>query len=372
MMSVMDRLLARCGCLYGLKYGPEELEQLQRSHKIDKIIQKDKQVIRRQVKLLLLGAGESGKSTFLKQMRIIHNFTFDPEQLLEYRAVVFQNVLRGMKVLVDAREKLDIPWQDPGNDVHARRLLSYDVSLEPLDADTFGRYAPAVRCLWQDAGIRNAFERRIEFQLGDGVRYFFDHLDRIATKEYLPSNQDILHARKATKSITEFVVPVNGIPFRFVDVGGQRSQRQKWFRCFDSVTSILFLVSSSEYDQALLEDRCTNRLVESRSIFETIVNNRCFAEVSIILFFNKTDLLREKVRSRSTCIADYIEGFRGDPHDLAQVQRFLVDWFYQARKQEKPLFHHFTTAVDTENIKVVFNAVRNTILQKNITQLMLN
>lgn len=124
--------------------------------------------------------------------------------------------------------------------------------------------------------------------------------------------------------------------------------------------------------QALLEDRCTNRLVESRSIFETIVNNRCFAEVSIILFFNKTDLLREKVRSRSTCIADYIEGFRGDPHDLAQVQRFLVDWFYQARKQEKPLFHHFTTAVDTENIKVVFNAVRNTILQKNITQLMLN
>ncbi|KAH9365408.1 hypothetical protein HPB48_021657 [Haemaphysalis longicornis] len=365
----MDRVLARCGCLYGLKYGPEELEQLQRSHKIDKIIQKDKQVIRRQVKLLLLGAGESGKSTFLKQMRIIHNFTFDPEQLLEFRAVVFQNVLRGMKVLVDAREKLDIPWQDPANDVHARRLLCYDASLEPLDADTFGRYAPSVRCLWQDAGIRNAFERRIEFQLGDGVRYFFEHLDRIATK--------VNHCFPLSEyaSCCAFVIYqtlLNGIPFRFVDVGGQRSQRQKWFRCFDSVTSILFLVSSSEYDQALLEDRCTNRLVESRSIFETIVNNRCFAEVSIILFFNKTDLLREKVRSRSTCIADYIEGFRGDPHDLAQVQRFLVDWFYQARKQEKPLFHHFTTAVDTENIKVVFNAVRNTILQKNITQLMLN
>ncbi|KAH7949800.1 hypothetical protein HPB49_015403 [Dermacentor silvarum] len=123
---------------------------------------------------------------------------------------------------------------------------------------------------------------------------------------------------------------------------------------------------------ALLEDRSTNRLVESRSIFETIVNNRCFAEVSIILFFNKTDLLREKLLSGTTSIADYIENFRGDPHNLGDVQRFLVNWFYQARRsQHKPLFHHFTTAVDTENIKVVFNAVRDTILQKNITQLML-
>lgn len=34
-----------------------------------------------------------------------------------------------------------------------------------------------------------------------------------------------------------------------VDVGGQRSERRRWFECFDSVTSILFLVSSSEYDQ---------------------------------------------------------------------------------------------------------------------------
>lgn len=368
----MDKLLAQCGCLYGLRYGPEELEQLQRSHKIDKMIQKDKQVIRRQVKLLLLGAGESGKSTFLKQMRIIHHCSFEPEQLVEYRAVVFQNVLRGMKVLADARQKLAIAWQNPANEVHAQRLLGYESSLEPADAETFGRYAPSVRALWQDAGIRVAFERRIEFQLGDGVRYFFDHLDRIATKEYIPTNQDILHARKATKSITEFVVPVNGVPFRFVDVGGQRSQRQKWFRCFDSVTSILFLVSSSEFDQALLEDRSTNRLVESRSIFETIVNNRCFAEVSIILFFNKTDLLREKLLTGTTSIADYIENFRGDPHNLGDVQRFLVNWFYQARRsQHKPLFHHFTTAVDTENIKVVFNAVRDTILQKNITQLML-
>lgn len=89
----------------------------------------------------------------------------------------------------------------------------------------------------------------------DSVQYFLDNLDRIARIDYIPTHQDILHCRKATKGITECIIPINNVPFLFVDVGGQRSQRQKWFQCFDNVTSILFLVSSSEFDQVLLEDR---------------------------------------------------------------------------------------------------------------------
>ena len=40
-----------------------------------------------------------------------------------------------------------------------------------------------------------------------------------------------------------------------VDVGGQKSERRKWIHCFQDVTSILFLVSLSGYDQCLVEDR---------------------------------------------------------------------------------------------------------------------
>lgn len=89
----------------------------------------------------------------------------------------------------------------------------------------------------------------------DSVSYFFSDLERIARPDYVPSHQDILHCRKATKGITECTININNVPFVFVDVGGQRTQRQKWTQCFDSVTSILFLVSSSEFDQVLSEDR---------------------------------------------------------------------------------------------------------------------
>lgn len=57
----------------------------------------------------------------------------------------------------------------------------------------------------------------------DSVQYFLDSLDRISKPEYIPTHQDILHCRKATKGITEFVIPINNVPFLFVDVGGQRS-----------------------------------------------------------------------------------------------------------------------------------------------------
>jgi len=64
--------------------------------------------------------------------------------------------------------------------------------------------------------------------------------------------------------------------------------------------------------------------------------------------------------------------FQGDPYDLSQVQTFMLNLFVQARKNsQQPLYHHFTTAVDTENVNKVFGAVKNFILQKHLADLML-
>jgi guanine nucleotide-binding protein G(i) subunit alpha len=79
------------------------------------------------------------------------------------------------------------------------------------------------------------------------------------------------------------------------DVGGQRSERKKWIHCFENVTTILFLVAISEYDQLLFEDESVNRMQEALTLFDSICNSRWFTKTSIILFLNKIDRFKEKL-----------------------------------------------------------------------------
>jgi hypothetical protein len=80
-------------------------------------------------------------------------------------------------------------------------------------------------------------------------------------------------------------------------MGGQRSERKKWIHCFEDVTTILFIVAVSEYDQPLFEDMTVNRMSEALTLFDSICNSPWFTSTPIILFLNKSDLLREKLKT---------------------------------------------------------------------------
>jgi hypothetical protein len=73
---------------------------------------------------------------------------------------------------------------------------------------------------------------------------------------YIPSEQDVLHARAPTTGIVENHFEIDGNAFKMFDVGGQRNERKKWIHCFENVTAVLFVAALSEYNQVLYEDEC--------------------------------------------------------------------------------------------------------------------
>jgi len=157
-MTTMAELICSC-CL------PEETKnQRFTSRIIDRQLQRDKHLLRRTVKILLLGSGESGKSTFLKQMRIINGSDFIDQELIQYRVVIYGNIVKGMKVLIDARDKLGIPWGDEANARPALFIFGYDNNVR-LEEPVFAQFVPSITALWADSGIHMAFDRRREFQL---------------------------------------------------------------------------------------------------------------------------------------------------------------------------------------------------------------
>merc|ERR1712154_441940 len=89
--------------------------------------------------------------------------------------------------------------------------------------------------------------------------------------------------------------------------GGQRSERNKWIHCFDSVTAVLFVASLSCYDQALFELDYVNAMQEALSLFDEICNSRWFKRTSLILFLNKSDLFKLKIAKKdlTVCFPDY-------------------------------------------------------------------
>lgn len=248
-------------------------EDRQRDDLINKQLRDEKRRLESEVKLLLLGAGESGKSTIAKQMKIIHRSGFSTEEKNSYKSIIYNNVVHAIRSLINGAAELGITIQ---NREAADRIANggEEYFSGPLSPEL----VKDIKTLWTDAGIQEAFARSAEFQLIDSAQYYFDNIDRLAAADYAPNDQDVLRSRAKTTGIIEIEFEVERTHFRMVDVGGQRSERKKWMHCFQDVTAVIFCVALSEYDLKLQEDDKTNRMHESLKLFKEICNSKWFTD----------------------------------------------------------------------------------------------
>ncbi|KUI62956.1 Guanine nucleotide-binding protein alpha-3 subunit [Cytospora mali] len=336
----------------------EDLEQKKRSQKIDKDLEEDSKRLRRECKILLLGSGESGKSTIVKQMKIIHLKGYSDDELYNYRPTVFKNLIECAKAVINAMRQFDI---EPANEeikAHCDFILEYSVESGP-QAIMNPRIGNAVQAIWADPAREQLLERQTEFYLMDSAEYFFENAQRIVRSDYLPNEMDVLRARTKTTGIYETRFQMGQLSIHMFDVGGQRSERKKWIHCFENVTSIIFCVALSEYDQVLLEESSQNRMMESLLLFDSVVNSRWFTRTSIILFLNKVDIFKQKL-SRSP-LGNYFPDYSGG-NDVNKAAKYLLWRFNQVNRAHLNLYPHLTQATDTSNIRLVFAAVKETIL----------
>lgn len=63
------------------------------------------------------GTGEAGKSTFIKQMRIIHGQGYSDKDRVEFSGLIYRNIVFGAQVLAEAMEGLKIPYESDENKV---------------------------------------------------------------------------------------------------------------------------------------------------------------------------------------------------------------------------------------------------------------
>ncbi|XP_067285413.1 guanine nucleotide-binding protein G(o) subunit alpha-like [Pseudorasbora parva] len=317
-------------------------------------------------RVLILGTPESGKSTLVKQMKIIYSHGFNKQELISFKPAVLDNLLTSMKFVLHGMGMLRINLANKKNKSHARAVLSCeccvgeDLELLPFVAHAFCR-------LWGDLGFRAAVARGHEFQLNDSALYFFENISHIIAPNYIPTETDVLRVRVRTRGVVETQFRVNNSVYRLYDVGVQRSERKKWYSYFDNVQTVLFMVALSGYDQNLDENHSTSHLHESLKYFRSTCNTAFFKGASLVLFMNKIDLFTEKILYSGRHLRLYQPDFKGPDRDVSCAAQYVTDQFVAcAASSGKMAYPHFTNATDPSSVHVAFQFTISTIVKHNL------
>ena len=117
----------------------------------------------------ITGSGESGKSTIVKQMKIIHQNGYTQEERALYRLTIYKNLVDCMKALITAMQQFDIVPEDDRTKEAIAYVEDYNVDPDP-DTPLDPEVADAVEAIWHDSASQRTMERQSEFYLMDSAR----------------------------------------------------------------------------------------------------------------------------------------------------------------------------------------------------------
>jgi len=334
---------------------------------VSKELIQDKNVDSQVKKLLFLGSGGSGKSTLFKQLRTIHGQGYQDKDRQGFKDHIYSQIIEQMKELINAFP--DLKAEDPGKFGELELTEAGERAADFIenvrgDMDVNEEVAGAVETLWKEECIRAAFGERARLKVDDSSEYFFDQVQRISVRGYVPTDKDILMVRHRTTGVVEQKFSIHGTTFHIFDVGGQRSERKKWIHCFERVTAVIFVASLSAYNEILYEDEQCNSMVDSIELFNEICNLRWFVNTAMILFLNKQDEFAKRIQRfpLTFCFPEYDGSEEYEPC----VEYIKLQFHSQNANKGKQIYTHVTLATDKNNVERVFQDVQHIVINNSL------
>ena len=248
-----------------------------------------------EIKALLLGPSESGKSTLLELCRLLQDG--GPIR----KEIIFSNAVLGMRTILEFMEAMAIPLDDPSYEDYVKIIFMQPpcMKVDSLPEEV----GVALKILWTDGAVQKAYKHRMECLSPDPFLYYSIKTDRLAASGSLLNDWDMVPWCGKTIGIyeTTFYNHFSGRECRWhlFDVGGTRSQRKKWIHCFEKADLVFFTVDSCCYGKRLFEDEAVNCMEEALEIWKDIVNSQWFIHTGFVLLFTKNHQIESTLAEES-------------------------------------------------------------------------
>ncbi|KAF5380173.1 hypothetical protein D9615_006108 [Tricholomella constricta] len=253
----------------------------------------------------------------------------------------FSKMLGGddQRGIVDADPSVN--WNDPNDPCVVLSACAQDIAL-----------------LWNDPIVRQLL-RRQKLRLEEMAGFFLESLDRVTAPDYLPTDDDVLRARLKTLGVSEHRFKISSKLERYAVA----SYTPAWVPYFDDMDAIIFLAPISAFDQALAEDTEVNRLEDSVNLWKYIVSNKLLKDTSLILFLNKTDIMKDKLSS-GIKFSDFVVSYGTRPNDFENTSQSGV--LKEKSIVPRTFYCHFTAVTDIQSTKSILTNVSEVLMRRNL------
>lgn len=311
------------------------------------------------IRVLVLGTAGCGKSTFARQMKILYCNGFSDDELFNYKTILVQNLLLGI------RDLINLYSEDRSVDLDKhKKLVKFFRRINPYTSQLDDDVLEKVKSLWKDTDIITSgskLSKKSEYT--ESLSYVLKNLDRVAKNDWTPTNEDILHVRQRTTGIVETHFEAGKNHWTLIDVGGQKVERRKWIHSQQNLNAMIYFVSLDEYD-VQNEEVGKSGIEESLEVWkETINSDVSERNFPVILFLNKRDLLDDKLKKIP--LKKVYKDYKGKTPDAAV--EYIRDLYINSANIDKDrMYFHATCAIDTNQMGVVFNSVMDFIYRERL------
>lgn len=312
------------------------------------------------ITILVLGTPGSGKSTVMRQFRILYGDGFSSSERTSGLSVIASNVMESISSCIETIDQCEIVNKGPKTIAISNSLKgAIEGETDGAKPQPMGKAKELLKLaeeIWCDENLQDLFKDQIcdyAVRVTDADGYFLKRIKKMNSPSYIPTDDDLLHMRRPTDGVEEFRFTYRSCDFTIIDVGGCKAERRKWINLFSRANMIIYCAPLVDYSITLEEDTNVNSMAESLNIFESVVNLAYFQDTPLLLFLNKKDLLSKQVKAVS--LIDYFPDYKGADDNPHEVVAYIKSKFlHKIKDKSRPVKVHLICATNTRDVKKAF------------------